>query len=297
MELGTFERQLRLMVMLAQNRLYTNDEICLRLGISRRTLYRYIELFRDTGFAVRHEGGCWRIDRSSPFFRDITDRVTLNDEEALTLRHILDGVSPSHVQARLLKAKLSRIYDFGLVTDEAESDDRLAGNLNMIYEAMKEHCMAILCNYSSANSRTVSNRIVEPFQLLQGGGEVRCYEPASNCCKTFKMNRIEKVRIVSDVKWSCEHRHKVLTTDAFGFSGESTQTVVLRMGSLALNLLREERPQAMKYVEGDRLTIPVCSFLGLGRFVMGLPEEVEVLQNDAFRDFLREKMCILQKKL
>ena len=47
MELGIFERQLRLMVLLTQNREYSLDELCRKLDMSRRTLYRYLELFRD----------------------------------------------------------------------------------------------------------------------------------------------------------------------------------------------------------------------------------------------------------
>ena len=38
MELGIFERQLRLMVLLRQNREYSLDELCRKLDMSRRTL-------------------------------------------------------------------------------------------------------------------------------------------------------------------------------------------------------------------------------------------------------------------
>ena len=71
MELGIFERQLRLMVLLTQNREYTMDELCRKLDLSRRTLYRYLELFRDTGFEVVKQGNVYRLDKSSPFFKEI----------------------------------------------------------------------------------------------------------------------------------------------------------------------------------------------------------------------------------
>ena len=43
MRLDKFDRQLRLMILLTQNREYTLDQLCDRLEISRRNLYYYIE--------------------------------------------------------------------------------------------------------------------------------------------------------------------------------------------------------------------------------------------------------------
>lgn len=296
MELGTFERQLRLISLLTQNRLYSLREIERRLNISVRTIYRYIELFRDMGFIIEREGQCFRIDKSSPFLRDISDRVHFTDEEAATLRKILDGVSHTHIEARLLRNKLCRIYDFGIVTDTDGCDERLSANLNALYDAIKERRVAILRKYKSANSRTVSDRAVEPFQLLNGGAEVRCYEIMTGQCKTFKLSRIERVEIV-ELLWGNERKHETLHVDAFGFSSSDQQYVTLRMGELACDLLREEYPKAATYLHDDMLRIPVSSFLGIGRFVMGLPEEIEVIENDAFKAFLREKLSCLQSQL
>lgn len=287
MELGVFERQLRLMVLLAQNRAYTLDEISRRLGMGKRTIYRYLELFRDMGFVVERANSHWRIDRSSPFFRDITGRVQFTDEEALILRRILNSVSRTDIQARLLMNKLSNLYDIGFVAESAEADELLARNLSQLYDAMREQRVVILRDYQSASSRTVSDRAVEPFQLLNGGSEVRCFEITTRTCKTFKLTRIGRVEIV-DLLWSFASQHKTLRIDAFGFSAEKTRTVEVRMGALAQDLLREEYPMALQYLKDGVLTIPVCSFLGIGRFVMGLPDETEVIGDDEFKAFLNK---------
>lgn len=81
MELGIFERQLRLMVLLTQNREYSLDELCRKLDMSRRTLYRYLELFRDIGFEVVKQGNVYRLDKSSPFFKEITQLVHFTEDE------------------------------------------------------------------------------------------------------------------------------------------------------------------------------------------------------------------------
>ena len=128
MELGIFERQLRLMVLLTQNREYSLDELCRKLDMSRRTLYRYLELFRDIGFEVVKQGNVYRLDKSSPFFKEITQLVHFTEDEALTLRHVLDMASGTDVQVRHLRHKLERIYDFGIL-NAVEADPGQAEKL------------------------------------------------------------------------------------------------------------------------------------------------------------------------
>lgn len=292
MELGIFERQLRLMVLLTQNREYTLDELCRKLDLSRRTLYRYLELFRDIGFNVVRQGNIYRLDKSSPFFREITQLVHFTEDEALTLRHVLDMVSDTDVQVRHLRHKLERIYDFGLL-NVIEADPVQSGNLQRLYEAMKLHRQVVLHDYSSAHSDTTGDRAVEPYCFLDNHAAVRCYELQSGQNKTFKVSRIGRVEVL-DLLWSYEERHAPVHTDLFRFSGEERLPVVLRLGRLSCNLLKEEYPQAVRLLkpDGDRhwlLSTEVCSFQGVGRFVLGLFEDIEVLESPDFRKFLREK--------
>ena len=71
MELEKFARQLRLMVLLTQNRMLTIEEVCSRVGMSRRSVYRYMDAFKEMGFIVRKEGTRYRLDHSSPFFGEL----------------------------------------------------------------------------------------------------------------------------------------------------------------------------------------------------------------------------------
>ena len=282
MELGIFERQLRLMVLLTQNREYSLDELCRKLDMSRRTLYRYLELFRDIGFEVVKQGSVYRLDKSSPFFKEITQLVHFTEDEALTLRHVLDMASGTDVQVRHLRHKLERIYDFGIL-NAVETDPGQAEKLQQLYEAVKLHRQVVLHDYSSAHSNRTSNRVVEPYLFLDHHDGIRCYELQSGQNKTFKVSRIGRVEVL-DLLWSHEERR-----------------VVLRLGRLACSLLKEECPQAIRSLQPDGadhwlLSTDVCSFQGVGRFVLGLFEDVEVLESPEFKLFLREKIKDLTKK-
>lgn len=56
------ERMLRLMQLLTGNVNYTQDEICVKLDLSRRTVFRYLDTFKSAGFSVQRIGeGRYRL--------------------------------------------------------------------------------------------------------------------------------------------------------------------------------------------------------------------------------------------
>ena len=52
MDQPKLERLLRLMKLLTANNSLTVDEIAEKLGISARSVYRYIDTFKDAGFVI-----------------------------------------------------------------------------------------------------------------------------------------------------------------------------------------------------------------------------------------------------
>lgn len=68
MDQPKLERLLRLMKMLTANNSLTVDEIADKLGISSRSVYRYIDTFRDAGFVIKKTNNCPKLDKSSPIF-------------------------------------------------------------------------------------------------------------------------------------------------------------------------------------------------------------------------------------
>lgn len=149
--------------------------------------------------------------------------------------------------------------------------------------------------YSSPHSKSVSDRVVEPFLLMNNNNDVRCYELSSGMNKTFKVSRMQDV-VMLDLEWEHEAAHKQVFTDLFMFSGEDKHHIRLRFDQLSHNLMQEEYPQSVPYMqqEDERHWIfetDVVSFLGIGRFVLGLYDNIQVLENDAFKDYLKKKIA------
>ena len=233
------ERELRLLLLLAENHNYTVDELCGRLSISRRNLYYYLEFFRDSGFKVEKRGAYYAIDRSSPFFDHLVSRISFTEEEAVLLRRMLDKAEHGNALIANLKKKLEQFYDFDILADE---------------------------------------------QLRN---------------KTFKISRMEGV-VVLDSEWAYADRHRQMFTDVFMFSGEELMPVELVLGQLSYNILKEEYPQAKPFITdagggGRLLRLDVCSYAGIGRFVLGLYDDIQVLGGDGFRRYLDEKISRMQR--
>lgn len=300
MDKERFDRQLRLLVLLTQDRDTDIDSLSRELQMSRRSIYRYIETFRELGFVVEKRGNRYRVSPSSPFLRRITERIHFTEDEALTINQVLNAVYDRSPQVRHLRQKLSSLYDFDVLARHGV-DEHIARNLASLYDAVKLERVAVLRGYVSPSSGKVSDRMVEPYMFLSENSEVRCYELATGMNKTFKISRAERVDLL-DMLWSHKEAHQPFYTDMFGFSGEQLFPVRLVLGALSARLLLEEVPSVASQLalldDGRyRLHARVCSYKGVGRFVLGLCDDVEVESPRDFKDYLRARIRFLTQKI
>src|SRR5690606_16938993 len=119
-----------------------------------------------------------------------------------------------------------------------------------------------------------------------------CFDTGDKSNKQFKVSRMNAVEELPS-SWFYESEHKTLFTDAFRMAADQPITTVVALLSLkAYNLMIEEYPLTEKYVakEGKhyRLKIPIANYQGIGRFVLGLPGEIEVQESEGFKNFLKK---------
>lgn len=291
------KREIDLLLLLTQNRTLTSDEICSSVGISRRSFYYYLDYFKEIGFDVRKYKQFYSISRESELFQRLFDLVQFTDDEAIIMRKLIDGAEVKTQKMNELREKLEKFYDF-CALDNDVIRQRVSSSVKQLHEAMRTRHIVRLVNYSSNNSKTVSNRIVEPFLFLNNDRDIRCYEISSGINKTFRLSRIERVDLL-EIEWRHAAKHSREYVDMFSFSGEKRYPIDLMLGQVAYNLLMEEYPTAAPCVakrsDGRWLFhVEVCSYKGIGRFVMGLLDEIEILGDAGFKQYIKER---LQKHL
>ena len=290
-----FGKELDLILQLAGEGEHTAEELSKTLGTTVRNLYYYFEFLREYGFRLVRKGRGYYLAADSPFFQRIAQNVTFSEDEAALIYKLVEASRQKNKYSESVIQKLQRFYDLEVLTDK-RLQDRMVQNAHRLYEAMDKKRVVVLKNYASPHSGTVSDRAVEPFLFMNDRSDIRCYELASRTNKTFKLSRIEHVEIVDDLLWSHEYMHKPVFTDIFMFSGEKRLHVKLRLGLLARNLLCEEYPRASRLMveEGDGqhwlFETDVASYVGISRFILGLAEDIEILEDERLRKYLRQKL-------
>lgn len=301
MELEKFERQLKLLEMLVGNTYLTVEQLCERTELSRRSIYRYLDFFKIAGFDLVKNNGVFSIELSSPFISRISDKVRFTGNELEVLHRLLEQADSKNVAVEGLKQKLRNVYGMDFFSD-VKIDRLMAKNVETLYEAIRLKRKVVMHDYYSPHSNSVNDRLVEPFKFVHHGSEVRCFDIKDKTCKTFKVARIRRNVDMLSEKWEFANRHITFYTDIFGFSGEKQYRVKLRLGRLSARILMEEYG-----IEEHRMVILddshwlfstyVCSYQGVGRFVMGLIKDIDIIDSPDFVDYLRRDSDILTKKL
>lgn len=286
------ERLLRLMKLMTGNVNYTVNDLAERLGTTYRSIYRYIETFKDAGFVVHKlDGGVYKLGKESPYFKDISQLVHFTDEEAHIVNRLIDGLDDTNMLKQNLRKKLTSVYNCTAVANCIVKGAN-AQNVNHLVEAISEQRQVVLKGYASSHTGVVRDRVVEPFGFTTNYVQVWCYEPESGMNKLFKTARIGSVEILSE-EWQHAEDHNRGYIDIFRMTGFELQRVKLELGMLARNLLVEEYPLAERDIKpfGDGrwlLDTEVCNYVGVGRFVMGLMDDIRIVESPEFEAYIAE---------
>ena len=205
MDQPKLERLLRLMKLLTANTTYNVDQLAERLQMSRRTVYRYIDTFREAGFVIKKSGDCIRLDKESPHFRDISQLVHFTEEEAVILKNTIENIDDTNMLKQNLKRKLYSVYDNKTLADTVVRGKN-APNIRRLIEAIEQERQAVLHGYLSAHGGGVRDRRVEPFAFTTNYVQVWCYDLESHTNKLFKTSRIGSVEL-SEAAWEHQEAH------------------------------------------------------------------------------------------
>ena len=300
MDQPKIERVLRLMKMMTSSNRYTVEELAERLDTSYRSIYRYIDTFKEVGFVVhKEEGGVYRLGKESPYFKDISQLIHFTDEEAHIVNQLIGALDDTNMLKQNLRRKLSSVYNCTSLANSIVKGKN-AENVNRLIEAVEEHRQVVLHDYSSSHTGSKRDREVEPISFTTNYVQIWCYDLSDGKTKLFNTARIGSVELLEQ-EWQHEAEHKCGYIDIFRTMGFEQMRVQMRLGVMAHNLLIEEYPLSERdLIQIDDthwlLDTQVCNYAGIGRFAMGLMEDIEIIDSPDFSAFLRSKCKALSSK-
>ena len=277
--------------MLSSNVDYTTNELASNLEITERSAFRYIRTFKDSGFTIQKRGcNVHKLMKLPVRQIKLSELIHLSPEEAHILHTLLMSISGDSQVLVNLEKKLTALFDATSVS-EIIGNKTAAENLMRLREAMDDKTQVMLKDYESGNTMTVSDRLVEPYGFSTNYCDVYAFEIATGLNKTFKVSRIGYV-MPQQTDWEHEDQHEVIEPDCFRMNGKENIPVTLKMTMKAKNLLVEEFPLASRDISFENgswwLRTTVKDLAGVGRFVIGLADQIEAIYSKRLIEYILE---------
>jgi proteasome accessory factor C len=267
---------------------WTIKQLVERFDTSKSSLYRYLELLEEAGFYIEK-------DFHDRYFIVTTDDDPMQSQFSIEEMSMMRALIQADANGPLKSAVLKKLS----MHSELDSMPRLflkahLGNLvEQLNHAMRNKHQVTLRHYHSANSNEVRDRVIEPIHFGDNYGNIVGLDVEDQQCKQFKLDRIGEV-VESHKTFVYESLHEQRTADIFGLAGDNVMWITLHLSLRAYLLLREEYPLALPYLKSENEKYifhgPVVNFGGIGRFVMGLFDEIEITAPAEFKEYVNHKL-------
>ena len=282
---------LRLMKILTGNVSRTIDQIAKELGITPRTIYRYIDDIREAGFVVNKlYGNVYAMGKVGRGLSDLNKLIYFTEEEAYITAKMIEDIDNNNVLKRDLQRKLASVYDSTSIANYIDNTAN-AANVEALADAIKRKKQVVLKQYESAHSNESKDRLVEPIEFTANMIDVWAYDVENADNRVFKVARIHEVE-VTDNDWAYKAKHKAINPDVFRMVGNLNEKIVLQLNTRAKSLLLEEFPLAEKDLKREDgkwlLRTTIHSLEGAGRFVIGLAADIKIIEGDKLRDYVHK---------
>ncbi len=266
-------------------------DLAKKLETTYRSIYRYIDTFQDAGFVVQKMGaGIYQLVSVNRRVPNLNKIVYFSEEEACVINQLIEGLDNGNTMKQNLRQKLASVYESAPLTDFIDKKSN-AQNIRELSNAIRDGKKVILRGYKSSHSGITSDREIEPFGYTNNYIHVWGFDLKDCRNKMFGIARIGDVEIL-DENWTHTKEHHKQEIDLFHMPGEKTIHVKLLLGLKAKNLLVEEYPLAEKEIRksGHKwiLETDVCSMLGIGRFVIGLADDIKVVDSPSLIEYINQ---------
>lgn len=283
-------KMLRLMKLLTGNVSRTIDQVAKEMGITPRTVYRYIDDIREAGFVVNKlYGNVYAMGKVGRGLSDFNRLIYFTEEEAYITAKLIEGIDNNNVLKRDMQRKLASVYDSTSIANYIDNTAN-AANVEALADAIKRKKQVVLKQYESAHSNESKDRLVEPIEFTANMIDIWAYDVDNGDNRVFKVARIHEVE-VTDTGWEFASKHKAIKPDVFRMVGNINEKIVLQLNTRANSLLLEEFPLAEKDLKREDgkwlLKTTIHSLEGAGRFVIGLAADIKILEGKKLLDYIK----------
>jgi predicted DNA-binding transcriptional regulator YafY len=258
------------------------------LNTSERTVYRYLDLLKDLGFNIERDVNNKMFIAASS---DI-DLIPFTPQEADYLKKLILSTGKDNQLAQSVLQKVQQSSEIQIGANSLFKA-HLAKIVEQISVAIIEGKQLLIKGYSSANSQSISDRLVEPTSFTDNYDAVSAFEISTNLNKYFNIERMSSVQVL-DIPMEHESKHEFNKPDIFGFQDKSMdKEIEIEMSMRAYLLLKEEYPMSTAFIKPILETgkyyfkANVQSFKAPGRFVMGFLEEIQVIGSEEFKLYIQ----------
>lgn len=262
------------------------------LNASKSAIYRDIQLLEELGYIVDTDENNRKFLQLD--FSKSKDNI-LEADELFFLRDILQQYSTDPDQAHLVQNILHK-FDINLsVVPIANLLPHFHKNkiLKLIRTGIELNLRLRIRGYRSMTSASISDRHVEPLEITQDSRYLIAWDLDKDDQRQFKIDRIEDIDLLEE-KIATLRDYSPM--DIFGLTGPQWLSVKLKLSNTAHHLLLEEFPLSKPFVynkDGQAVFEGIVrNWKGIGRFVLGLPGEVQVVSPHTFKTYLKEKISL-----
>lgn len=292
-----FQRMLQLLLALSHPEGMAIDEAVNQLGISARSVYRYISTFKAAGFVVDKQGPYYRLVTHGPDYGDLQELVYFSQEDAALLSQLIHELQHDHQRRQQLANKLRALFDSENVAAQLVPR-RSMRQVKDLYRAMTEQVQIVLRNYRRNGQPHGEDTEVEAFAFSDDMKSIWAFEISTRSNRPFRISRIGEVLFLT-TEWQYSHLHQQGTHDAFG-GQTNAQLLPIRfdMNAQARERLHYFYPLAEKYLtrlSGGRFRFegPVANYERVGEFLLSQAGHVSNIHPEELRNYLSKKARLL----
>jgi len=260
------------------------------------TIKRALNTLETAGFILEKDNRHRYKFKIEDEYKQLKDLLHFSIEDQVLLHEAIDNIAPDTTRAKILKKKLSSLYDYKKLGYSYLRRPHLI-KIDTLHKAITDKKQTVLINYQSSNSNEISDRNIEPFHLNTTDDILYAFDIDKKELRNFKISRITKVKI-SDSNWQFENFHNLLQTDPFRIVSNKNILVHLKITLGGKNELEEKFPLTKAFImesEEDGIYDFQCrvnnKFIGLDNFILGYHREiVEIISPDELMLHLKRQI-------